>query len=673
MWISRLSLAGLLVVATHGTLASQGQDARRAPDAHLQEALARGDVKAVEAAINEGGRPALIYGPCQTPLHVAAARGPIDILRLLLGVPGVAVDTADDVGHTPLHIAAAAGNIPAIQLLVRARADLNARYSVRSPSCLDDGTHQENGDTPLLVALKHQKWDAARALLEAGADPLMPNASNQTALFLSARANQAPLFQLLLDRGSDVHLTTVTGDGPLSAAAANGNVQMVRAILARRPVLDQQASAVPLQRAARGGHLPVVKALIDAGAPVTEPVLAQAALSGKPDVVDYTAAAMRSRGAQDGSLARVLLLVASQPDATADAVRVLRSGTSSVDVQGECGRTPLVAAARIGNAAVVEALLAAGADPNNAERTDEGSCIGTSGIIAAAAHANIRMIDALVRAGARLTRRDGLAWNALETFDAAVQSRGTVSDDAAAVRRRMEEKARTERLNVAVTAVVPGAPSQLSLLAMVRVAKAHAGQSSNGARWTRIAETASRLNARWAAVPIGAVRRDADVNGLPVLWPRNQVEYRASLAHDLDLLDVAARSEGADLIDLVADDLATKLADCAAGGQTAAGEDIFVTFKLMPDVPRTDFRLFYKSRLLFALDRARQIESEYGQSENLAPSSVKVPPGTYLMYAKSESTGARTPCVRITVGRNASRDVTFSTSSASPGNTCLAP
>jgi ankyrin repeat protein len=672
MWTSRLILAGLLAATTHAIVASQGQDDPRRADAHLQDAITRGDVKAVNAALNEGARPGFTYGPCQTPLHLAASRGPVDVLRLLLNAPGVAADTYDDEGRTPLHFAAAAGNLAAIQMLVRAKADPNARYWTAYSSCLDDGTHQEGGDTPLLVALKHKKFDAARMLIEAGADPQMPNAANQTPLLLAAAANHMPLFRLLLDRGGDVHLTSASGDGPLSAAAANGNLEMVRTILLRHPVLNRPDS-LPLQRAARAGHLPVVKALVEADAPVTNAVLAQAAMSGKADVLAYVAGMLRSRVGPDANVMSALLLVAGEPDARAEAIRVFRPLIGSVDVEGDCGRTPLVAAARIGNAAVVKALLEAGADANRAERTDDESCIGTSALIAAAAYPDVTMMDALLEAGARVTYRDGLAWNAVEAFDAAARYRGMSLSETQKVRQTMENKARRESAEQLLVATSSSPPSHLSLHAINRVAASRIAQSPNRARWARIAETSSKLADRWNAVTIGLSPRNANTNGVPALWPRNQVEYRASLAQDLALIDVASRSEDPVVLDLVADDLDTKLADCEAAGEDAAGEDIFVTFKLNPDVPKTDFRLFYKSRLLLALDRARRHESQYGQSQNLGPSSVKIPPGSYIMFARSDSTGARTPCVRVTVGRNASREVTFATASANPANTCVVP
>jgi ankyrin repeat protein len=58
----------------------------------------------------------------QTPLHIAAARGHVPVVELLLRADPAAMDAGDEAGRAPLHVAAAGGVDAVCAALLRAGA-----------------------------------------------------------------------------------------------------------------------------------------------------------------------------------------------------------------------------------------------------------------------------------------------------------------------------------------------------------------------------------------------------------------------------------------------------------------------------------------------------------------------------------------------------------------------
>lgn len=80
-------------------------------------------------------------------------------------------------GWTPLHYAATKGHVSIIKLLLEKHAYIDAE----SP----------NKTTPLMMAAMYGTLDAVKVLLEEGADSTMKNEQNMTALDFATRANRA--------------------------------------------------------------------------------------------------------------------------------------------------------------------------------------------------------------------------------------------------------------------------------------------------------------------------------------------------------------------------------------------------------------------------------------------------------------------------------------------------
>jgi ankyrin repeat protein len=99
----------------------------------------------------------------ESPLMLAALRGHFDVCNELIARNA----DVNKPGWTPLHYAATGGHTKIIQLLV----DHNAYIDSASP----------NGSTPLMMAAGYGTVEAVKALLDAGADPLIKNGLNLSA------------------------------------------------------------------------------------------------------------------------------------------------------------------------------------------------------------------------------------------------------------------------------------------------------------------------------------------------------------------------------------------------------------------------------------------------------------------------------------------------------------
>jgi len=132
----------------------------------LMSALYRGHSDVVEALIDTGA---------EIDVFAAAATGRVGDLRRALDDRAVNSYAYD--GWTPLHLAAFFGHVDAARILLDAGADVDAV------------SQNSLANTPVHAATAGKHAEVALLLIERGADPLKPDAGGYTALEI-ARQNQ---------------------------------------------------------------------------------------------------------------------------------------------------------------------------------------------------------------------------------------------------------------------------------------------------------------------------------------------------------------------------------------------------------------------------------------------------------------------------------------------------
>jgi ankyrin repeat protein len=294
---------------------------------------------------------------------------------------GVDVNARDEEGNTPLILASFYAGPACVALLIEKGGDVNVANKA--------------GVTALIRAAT--SYEKTRLLVAAGAKVRVRTALGNTPLILAARrAGNSRTVQLLLMHGADAAERNKAGVGPLLSAAASGDVETARLLLdagakaveflksnAQGPAQIAAGFRTPLMWAAYHNDVPMVHLLLARGAdpnqsayygnPMTHAcwgnsfeaakllIAAGANVNARDAVASFTplhwAAGTDSPRPQ---LVKLLLANGADPNAV---------GGETVEALGLMPQTPRLIAERRGRTAIVEALVAAGAnDPPRAEK-----------------------------------------------------------------------------------------------------------------------------------------------------------------------------------------------------------------------------------------------------------------------------------------------------------------
>jgi ankyrin repeat protein len=259
-----------------------------------------------------------------TALHLAAFGGHVELVQFLLRRAPRTVYNQTSYGATALHEAAMCGSSVVVRVLLEAGGQPWARNRL--------------GDTPLMLAVGQNHYEAARVLLT------HPPESFDDVLLVACAAGSAECALLLLGAGADVHAMS----GPLDhtalhAACASGQCSptMVSLLLAHgaNPLALDKRGCTALMSAVKAGRVKEVELMMEA-------------IAASPDFATAGAAALAECAFQSGTPSHVheelaeLLVTRFRVPLNETALR---------------GATPLLLACRAGSLRLVRVLLSAGA------------------------------------------------------------------------------------------------------------------------------------------------------------------------------------------------------------------------------------------------------------------------------------------------------------------------
>ncbi|XP_056150191.1 ankyrin repeat domain-containing protein 6b [Lampris incognitus] len=212
----------------------------------------KGQADNVVQLINKGAKVAVTkYG--RSPLHLAAYKGHIEVVRILLKA-GCDLDIQDDGEQTALHRAAVVGNSDVIAALIQEGCALDRQ--------------DKDGTTALHEVSWHGFSQSVKLLVKAGANVHAKNKAGNTALHLACQNGHAQSSKVLLLGGSRPDSKNHVGDTCLHVAARYNHVAMIRILLGAFCSVSEKnlAGDTPLHVAAALNHKKTVRLLLEAGA-----------------------------------------------------------------------------------------------------------------------------------------------------------------------------------------------------------------------------------------------------------------------------------------------------------------------------------------------------------------------------------------------------------------------
>lgn len=219
-----------------------------------------------------------------TPLHIAVLKGYEDFVRLFLDA-GISVNLTTKGGFMPLHLAAERGNLGMVKLLLEYDADPSAE----GPTFIE---------TPLFFAAQVGNTDIVEVLSEITPNRKAEWVEGYFSLFIAAYQGHEVIVKMLLKKKVNPNAFIRNALTPLTAAAQQGHKNIVNILLKHKAEVNPSVKEgeedsrflTPLIAACLSGHEEIVQILLRRGADINVKI------TSKPESMQYEVASLLMYG-----------------------------------------------------------------------------------------------------------------------------------------------------------------------------------------------------------------------------------------------------------------------------------------------------------------------------------------------------------------------------------------
>lgn len=170
-----------------------------------------------------------------TPLHIAIKFNRIDLVKLLLEAEAD-IEALNKIYDSPLLVATERMNIEIIEILIKNGAKVNISFSKER--------FRYGGENPLHLAIKFNRIDIVKLLLESKSNVEALNNTNDRPLLVAIEKMQFDIAELLIKNGANVNIFFSQqrfhhrGESPLHLAIKLCNLGLVKCLLDHQANID---------------------------------------------------------------------------------------------------------------------------------------------------------------------------------------------------------------------------------------------------------------------------------------------------------------------------------------------------------------------------------------------------------------------------------------------------